>query len=717
MSKKNIPTNSTLYKNISKSLLEFLSGRKYIPLSGAQLIKRLAIAKEHQPLFKEILENLTEEGVLECKSRKYGLKKLQAHLVKGTIRIHVRGFGFVQPLDTSECEQDIFIPKHLTENAIDGDEVEVEINPDSNSPKGPEGRVIKILKRGRTHMGGIIQKISPEGALLVYCPLLGTSKHAVVDKASTAHEIGERVILKILKWGNEESPTQGEISQVLGSIHDPSIDHTAAIEEYDLNSTFPKTVLQQTKKYGSEVTPQDLKGRKDLTPLEIVTIDPETAKDFDDALSLTQDKNGHYHLGVHIADVAHYVPADSPLDVEAFARSNSTYFPGFCLPMLPHELSDQLCSLRPDVIRLTASVLMEFDKNGTLLNTSIVRSFIKSQKRFSYEEAKEVLDGKKESPHAALLQRMVDLCLLLKKKRHERGSIDFALPDLVIVVNEKGVPTGTKWVEYDITHQLVEEYMLKANEVVAKHLSDAGNGLLFRIHENPDQENLQEFYNLAATLGFSLPKEPTQKDLQKLFESAKETPFIQQLSVGFIRSMKLAYYSADNVGHFGLALEYYCHFTSPIRRYTDLIIQRLLFKEIEGDIDLKAIAKKCSEQERLSFRAETSVKNLKKLRLLSIWMGQDPEKAYEAIITRVKPFGLSFELPALMIEGFVHISELGDDYFVYNQEQSVLVGRFGGTTHRLGGKLSVRPVAIDFILLESKWELVGKTERKGKRRR
>ncbi len=638
--------------------------------------------------------------------------KVEGDLMTGMLRMHPRGFGFVQPDYPAKCPQDIFIPKHLTDGAVDGDHVEVEIDPNSNWEKGPEGKIAAILKRGRTHLGGTVHRPAGKEKFFVYCPLLGSSKPVIVQTQKKL-KLGDRVILQVEHWGNEEKPTTGEVTHYLGHISDPSVDTTAAIEEYDLRSAFPKAAVAQAKKWGKEVPAKELKNREDFTELKAFTIDPETAKDFDDALSIFKDKKGGFHLGVHIADVAHYVQADSPLDKEAIERCNSTYFPGFCLPMLPHDLSDNLCSLRPNVIRLTISVLMDFDKEGNLQSHRVARSYIKSVKRFSYEEAKKVIDGLQKSPQKEPLDQLVELCLLLKKKRFERGSIDFSRPDLVIEVDEKGIPRGTRLVEYDISHQLVEECMLKANEVVAKHLSEKGKGAIFRIHEEPSSENMEDFYTLARTLGFPLPKEPTHKEIQELFEKAKKTPFGQQLSIGFIRSLRLAFYSPDNVGHWGLALDYYGHFTSPIRRYTDLITERLLFDEA-GEIDLDKIASKCSERERISFRAESSVKLLKKLRLLDHKMKEDPYALFPALVTRVKPFGLFFEVPSMMLEGFLHISELDDDYFVHHPEQNILVGRHTHKTYRMGESLTVRPISIDLITLETKWELL--VQRRKKRR-
>lgn len=631
--------------------------------------------------------------------------------------MHPRGFGFVVPDDASHCPEDVFIPKQMTDNAVDGDHVQVSINPDSNWEKGPDGRILSILKRGRTHLAGTVREIDKRGIVFVHVPILGTGKAVIVNPGKgQALRVGERIIMKVDEWGEEHEATYCTLTHTIGNISDPACDIPAAIEEYGLADIFPKEAIAQAKTFGKNVSEQDLKSRKDLTKTTSFTIDPETARDYDDALSLTRDRKGIYHLGVHIADVAHYVPEGSSLDLEAEKRCNSTYFPNFCLPMLPEELSNELCSLKANVVRLTVSTLMDFDPEGNLLSYKIVRGYIESAKRFSYEEAKEVLDGKKKSKHLEELQLMVELCHLLKKKRFQRGSIDFSLPDMVIEVDKNGEPFGLKKVEYDITHQLVEEFMLKTNEVVATHLTNEKKPVLYRVHEEPSEENMDEFFSLARSLGFFLPDKPEHKDIQSLFEQAKKTPFAQQLSIAFIRSMKLATYSPENAGHFGLALEYYCHFTSPIRRYTDLVTQRVLFDEQSGETDLEHVALKCSERERVSFRAESSVKLLKKLRLLKKNMKEEPDRAYTAIVTRVKPFGLFFELTELMVEGMLHISELENDYFLFDPQRNILLGKSSGRRHFVGEAISVRVAHIDLIMLESHWELVSARPRRKKKR-
>jgi len=630
--------------------------------------------------------------------------KQTGDLLKGTLRIHPRGFGFVVPDDPSASDKDVFIPRNMIGDGVDGDHVEVEINPDSDWEKGPDGKILSIVERKRTQLAGLITETSPE--VCAHVPILGPEKPILVklSKNEKVHQ-GDRYLFTVTEWGDQKTTTVAKLGEKIGHIDDPSCDVRGGIAEYDLPSTFPKEVVEEAKTFGDKVEKKQLKGRLDLTKTTTFTIDPETAKDFDDALSISKDKKGNFSLGVHIADAAYYVRPGTALDKEAALRSNSTYFPGTCIPMLPEELSNNLCSLRDGVIRLTVSVLMEFSSDGSLLSSEIHRAFIKSKKRFSYGDAMEVLDGKKKSPHKKALQQMVELCHLLKAKRSARGSIDFALPELVLTIDKDGVPTGTKIEEYDITHQLVEEFMLKANETVAKSLSDRGEELLFRIHEEPTSENMEDFYATARTLGFTLPKKPTQEDVQAMFEQAKTTPFSQQLAIGFIRTLKIACYSPRNVGHYGLALEHYTHFTSPIRRYSDLVIQRILFSEEQNGQKLDQIASRCSERERVSFRAEMAVKSLKKLRLLQIWNEENPDRDFTARITQIKPFGFAFELKELFLEGFIHVSQLQEDYFHFDPKVPMLQGERTGKRYRVGDEVLVFPTMIDLIYLETAWEL------------
>jgi ribonuclease R len=700
--------STKIARNLAKTVLQYVQGKRYTPATASQLIEMLAIPEVHHPLFKKILADLSKNNELSCQNDRYSLPS-NAKLATGPISVHPKGFGFVRQQEGP----DVFIPKHSLGDAVDGDTVEVEVNP-VVSAKGPEGIVIAILKRSRTHLAGTVLRKSGNH-FIAYAPLLGLDKPIIVKAKKTPLKEGDRIICKVTEWRNSDDLVEGEVSRLIGHISDPSIDVQAAIEEFELPDGFSREALEEAGNYGTKVTAKDMKGRTDLTDWESVTIDPDTARDYDDAISLSRVEQGHYLLGVHIADVAYYVRPGMHLDKEALLRCNSTYFPGQCVPMLPEELSNELCSLKPKVKRLTQSVLAEFDAKGNLVDYQIHRSCIKSQKRFTYKEAYQVLQGKKKSPHAPLLNLMVELCNLFKQKRMERGSIDFAMPDDVVIVNDKGEPVKIERVEYDITHQMIEEFMLKANELVAIDLAKQGKSLIYRVHEQPTAESFKDFYAFARSLGFTLPAEPTHKDIQKLFQDAKTSPLLPQLSVSFIRSMRLACYSPDNIGHYGLALEHYCHFTSPIRRYTDLVIQRLLFDPHPASTDVGEIATACSEKERISFRAESSVVLLKKLRLASTYFAEDPTQIYPAIVTRVKPFALFFEVPAFDLEGTVHISKLGNDYFEFNPARMAFRGKRTGKTFSAGETIYVRLDKIDYILQQSEWAIVSPPEIKPKK--
>ena len=427
-----------LFQNFVKIVKQFMAGRGYTPLPIEDLMERLYLPPQHLPIITHVLQRLVKDRVLVEKNNRYSLKENNVDIVTGVINMHPRGFGFVRPDDPSVYAEDIFIPKHVTQNAVDGDKVEVVVSPESFSEKGPEGKVVAILSRGRTHIAGIIRTVEKFGDTVAYVPILGVQQRVVVENTSVKPlQVGDRVVMEVIDWGSKESETLCRVSHYLGHISDPGCDIKAAIEEYELRSDFPTPVVEEAKSFGKAVAQKDIKGRKNLRTTECFTIDPDTAKDFDDAVSLKKDKKGHYHLGVHIADVSHYVKKDSALDKEAKERCNSTYFPSFCLPMLPPELSENLCSLKADVNRLTISVLMEFDPHGTLLNYSIEKSVIKSAKRFTYREAKEVLDGKKESEHLPTLELMVELCGHLKRSALSAAASNLRCPILLLLSTRK----------------------------------------------------------------------------------------------------------------------------------------------------------------------------------------------------------------------------------------------------------------------------------------
>lgn len=700
---------------LEHTIRDHLSARGLSPIMRDALFEQLALPASQAELFDEAVNAMVARGEIKESDKGYRLSRQSAEVVTGIIRVHPRGFGFLQPDNSKDYPEDIFVPRNFIQNAVDGDRVEVMINHQSISERGPEGRVVNILTRGRTHLAGIVREILNKGKASVYVPLLGVSQGCIATSTSFPLAVGDRIVMEVAEWGDEDSPAICRATHRIGHISDPSCDIRAAIEEFELRNEFPLKVVKEAQLLGTSVSTKEIAERHDFRDIETFTIDPDTAKDFDDALSLSVDEKGCYHLGVHIADVSHYVQAGSELDLEAKERCNSTYFPGTCIPMLPPELSENLCSLKANVNRLTISVLVTFDKEGNQLDYKIVRGVIKSQKRFSYKDAKEVLDGNKRSKHAPTLNLMVELCKLLKRQRYVRGSIEFAMPELVVKVDDQGVPTGTDYIHYDVTHQMVEEFMLKANEIVATHLTQKGKNLIFRVHDIPADENMKDFALIAGAFGFELSEVPKAAELQKLFEETTDSVYGQFLATSYIRRMRMAIYSSDNIGHFGLQLSHYTHFTSPIRRYVDLVVHRILFGEKDVREELSQSANSSSEQERISAKAENSVRHLKKLRLLGQQYKKDKFHEYEAIVTRVKPFGITFEIISLLLEGFLHISEIGDDYYIFDEDENTLKGENYGSKVQAGDKIHVTLKSVDFILQECHWTIVDTNPKKSRK--
>ncbi len=624
------------------------------------------------------------------------MKLSNEKILKGKFFLHVKGFGFFQPEESDHPE--VFIPPRKNKNAISGDTVMVRVL--TKSSKGYEGVVDEVIKRERDEFVATV--IDDEGKnYLLFSPLIGEDKEINLPKDKNTFKIGDRLTVKIVDY--DDNVLTATLLTFLGNISDPSIDVKTAILAHRIRNTFTKEVVDEAKSY--KIEKKDYKNRIDLREVETVTIDPTTAKDFDDAITLSKGENGNYLLGVHIADVSHFVKKGSPLDNEAFTRANSTYFPTKVVPMLPEQLSNNLCSLVQGEDRLTVSVLLEVSETGEIIDKEVAKTVINSNRRFTYEEAYQILSTDKKDEHRELLENMADLCRIFKKKRAERGSVELSLPDTQIMCDEKESPTHIQTHQYDITHQMIEECMLKANEIIAETLIERGEGGIFRIHDEPDSTNFDNFFAFVRLLGYNLPANPSQHDIATLFQRAKDSPHIEQIAVKYIRSQKLAVYSPDNIGHYGLGLENYSHFTSPIRRYSDLVVHRMIFGDIYEDKELKNVAAKCSENERKSFVAETSVVKLKKYRLLDRFFDADCERVYKGILTNVTPKGIAFDLDGLGIDGFIAIRNLNDDYYVYNEKRQQLKGRHTGFSYCLGDHINIQLSAIDLVFLEAEWTL------------
>jgi len=624
------------------------------------------------------------------------MKLEKEKILLGKFFLHVKGFGFVKPEDPDHPE--IFIPPKKNLNAISGDTVLVKVL--TKSSKGYEGIIHEIVKRENDEFVATV--IDDEGKhYLLYSPLIGEDKEIYISK-NKKFKIGDRLIVKIVDY--DDNVLSAELIKFLGNISDPSIDVTSAIIAYKLRDTFSQEVLDEANQ--CSITKKDYEGRIDLREVETVTIDPTTARDFDDAITLSKDENGNYLLGVHIADVSHFVKKGSKLDIEALLRCNSTYFPTKVVPMLPEQISNNLCSLVEGQDRLTVSVLLEISPDGSVLDQEVAKTVINSNKRFTYEQAFEILTTDKKSPHKKMLKTMEELCHVFMKKRAERGSVELALPDVQVVCDDNESPTHIQTHMYDITHQMIEQFMVKANEIVAETLINREEGGVFRIHDEPDSTNFDNFFAFIRLLGFTLPAAPTKNDIAKLFLDAKEHPHIEQIAVKYIRSQKLAMYSPDNIGHYGLGLENYSHFTSPIRRYSDLVVHRMLFTDKYEQKELQEVCNKCSEAERKSFVAESSVVKLKKYRLLDKYFDEDDSRIYKVMLTNVSVKGITFDVDNLGIEGFIPIRMLADDYYIFDEKRMKLTGRHKGFTFTIGDILQVQLTGIDLVFLEAEWTLM-----------
>ena len=624
-------------------------------------------------------------------------------LIEGRLSVHPKGFGFLQSGDSLELPHwkgELFIPKGQMAGAVQGDIVQAQVFTARISPKGPEGRVTKVLQREHNTAVATLASSTP-GGFTAHSSLFPGKPVQLKSGVFSDLRAGDRVLFR-MSQAEDSGQSAGEVLQVLGSIDDASRDIPIAICEFRLPTTHSDQAREEAKSFGEALKPEMLAGRVDLRGEEIFTVDPATAKDFDDALSLSYQED-HFHLGVHIADVAYFVKPESALDLEAKARCNSVYFPGTVVPMLPVELSDNLCSLKPKVERLTVSVSMRFDENGQLSSSSIERTVIKSCRRFSYEQARAIIEGRCEDALSPTLKLMVQLCQLLKQKRRERGSVDLAIPEWAVKCDSAGNPIDLEQHEYDFSHQMVEEFMLKANEVVAETLDRAKRPLIYRIHESPSEDVMENFVAFAGAFGYRLTHPVNAPQVQQLFNEAVQEPFAPQLFLSYIRSMKQAIYDTHNLGHFGLGLSHYTHFTSPIRRYVDLTVMRSLLETPSTLDDLAKIAKVCSDQERTSARAEMSVIFLKKLRLLKKkW--QNGQHLFTATITKVRPFGIYFDLNEFLLEGFLHISQLGREYFQFEAGDQVLSAK-SGRDFGCGDEISPRLLQVDLIALQTEWTL------------
>jgi len=679
--------------------------RKYSPLTPQQLARALAIADEDMPGFEANIESMECAGKLaRIKGNRYALPS-RAGVVIGRLDVARGGFGFVMPLDTKEFKEDIYISERDMGTAAEGDIVAATVSARAGRFGQPTGKIAYIVKRSRTNFVGTYALKDREGVVAVDGG--GAIREVRVPRVEEVKpRPGEKVVVAIESWPRPGGLASGVVVEVLGVASDPTTDTISVIREFGLPDDFEPDALAEADSVGDKVPARDLQGRLDLRKRTVITIDPVRARDFDDAISIKRTNDG-WLLGVHIADVSHYVRPGSQLDKEAAYRGTSVYFPTRVLPMLPHSISNGIASLRENEDRLTKSVIMRYNTRGELVGYEIHKSIIRSAKRMTYEQASDVLAGRRpdgltlSSEIEELLKEAAELARLLEARRLEAGLLELDMPEVEVELDAAGEVIGVSPVKRDWSHKLIEMFMVAANEVVAEFLTARNIPHLRRAHEGPSEEDLQALKIFLTGMGLPVRDTADRFQLQEILRRAQGRPEAPLINLAVLKSMRRAEYSADLVGHYALASKHYSHYTSPIRRYPDLVVHQILDEFLLGALNderrksweshMPQVALSSSHTERRADQAEQELTKLKILRYLE----KRPDEEYEGIITGVKPYGIFVELAGLLVDGFTHISELPDRTMRFDPRGRRLVGAKKGSTLRLGDSVAVRIKAID----------------------
>ncbi len=692
-----------------EQVLKLIRDKVDHPATPRELLQKLKLPGEQRATFKRLLKDLVASGALiTTRGDRYGLPD-RMNLVVGRVQTHPRGFGFVIPdRPLEEVKGDLYIAGSNLNQAMHGDRVVARI--ERVSDNRAEGRILRILERGSaTVVGRYDVDASGLGFVVPFDRRLIMDVHIPSGEQHTAQP-GDMVVVEITRWPTPARGPLGRVTEVLGDIDEPGVDTEIIIRKYGIPDEHSEEAIEEARRLGTEVRERDIRGRTDFRDRQIVTIDGEHARDFDDAISLERLGNGNYWLGVHIADVAHYVPEGSALDEEAYERGTSVYFPERAVHMFPTDLATGLCSLRPDVDRLVQSCLMEIDRRGTVVRYELHDGVIHSGARMTYTDVNAIVADRDPALLAKyrnlvpLFDLMRELFEVLNRRRHRRGSVDFDLKEPEIVLDDEGLVEEIIAAERNVAHKIIEEFMLVANETVAQHLSDHEVPTLYRIHEDPDPLKVEQFEEFVTTLGYSLgaPSDAVKpRHFQKLIERMRGTPEEKPIAFLMLRTMQKARYDPQNVGHFGLAAKSYTHFTSPIRRYPDLVVHRtlresrqvLMTEDRRDELteELPEVAQHTSERERRADDAERELVQWKKVRFMADKVGDE----FQGYITGVTAFGLFIELIEHFVEGLVHVSTMADDYYRFEERAHVLRGENTGKVYRLGDRVDVQVVKVD----------------------
>ncbi len=691
-----------LLKERKEMLVQLIQDKTYVPMKLKELAMLLNVPKDQRDELKEVMDALVAEGKVGISKRgKYG--KPETFSLNGMFSGHAKGFGFVT---VEGMEQDVFIPGEKTHGALHGDRVQIIIESEGRG-KRPEGSVIRVLEHANEAIIGFYQKNRNFGFVMPDNQKIARDIFIPQGKDMGA-VTGHKVVVKITDYGNEKKKPEGVITEIIGHVNDPGTDIISIIRAYGLPESFPEEVMRQIEHIPEEVTEKDMAGRLDLRHLQTVTIDGEDAKDLDDAITLSKE-GGIYTLGVHIADVTSYVTEHSPLDEEALKRGTSVYLVDRVIPMLPHKLSNGICSLNQGTDRLALSCIMEIDEQGNVVGHRIAETVICVDRRMTYTAVNAIVTDRDEAVMSEyeelvpMFDQMKELADILREKRKKRGSIDFDFPESKIILDEKGKPVEIKPYERNAATKIIEDFMLIANETVAEDYFWQELPFVYRTHDYPDPEKMKGLGMFINNFGYSIRThqgEVHPGELQKLLSKIENTPEEALISRLTLRSMKQAKYTTICTGHFGLAANYYTHFTSPIRRYPDLQIHRIIKENLRGGLSekrlshydriLPGVTVQCSALERRADEAERETDKLKKCEYMSKRIGEE----YEGVISGVTNWGFYVELPNT-VEGLVHVNDLSGDYYIFDEERMELRGELSSISYKLGQKIRVQVAGTD----------------------
>src|SRR6266403_655543 len=715
-------------RTIREKLLALVRAPDYRPRDRDEIARALGLQGRDRVEVRKTLHELEHAGeIVRIRKNRYVLPS-EADLVTGKLSIHQAGYGFLVPEKAGE--PDIFIAAENTGTAMNGDRVVARISRDVPPRRAKvragqaaqhrsEGRVIRILERARDTIVGTLQQsrnfyyVVPDDPRLVHDVYVQVPPRARLPKTPTRDD---KVVVRLEEWESRHVNPEGEIIEVLGAATAPGIDMLSIVRKYDLPTAFPKSVLDDANRISEQVDARQLEEREDLRKEFIVTIDPDDARDFDDAIQVEKSKSG-WQLGVHIADVAAYVEPGSALDREARRRGNSVYLPDRVIPMLPERLSNGVCSLNPEVDRLTHSVFIHFDKHGVVKSARFGRSVIRSAHRLTYKQAYAILTSPPRDRLGERIHVAWELAALLRRKRFEHGALDLDFPEVKVLVDKQGHPVRLERIENDDSHQLIEEFMLAANEAVARELKKRAVPTVYRVHENPDPEKLAEYREFVLSFNYKVGDLTHRAELQRLLAEIRGKPEEQALKVGLLKSLKRARYAAQPLGHYGLSKTNHLHFTSPIRRYADLVVHRALGRDgtplpsaasriterrSRSDTpyhpdsrEIASIAEHLSITERTAADAEIDAAQMKKLEFFQRQLDERNPQIFRASIVDIRNYGLMVELPDALITGLIHVSSLTDDFYLFEPVRRQLIGRRSRKRFSVGDELSVFVARVD----------------------